>query len=125
MMRIVLVAVAAGILSGCMSAPIQQAGTPISLTPAQITNIEAAVRTRLREPASATFLGSPRAARLANGEVAVCGAVNSRNAFGGMTDWVPYIGNLQGDAFIPIRVGGTTSEQEVTIVTCRQAGVHG
>lgn len=109
-------------LVGCVTQA--ERGTPISLTQIQISNIEAAVRTHLREPTSVSFLGTPKAARQPNGTTVVCGAVNSRNEYGGMTDWVPYIGNLQGDRFTPIQVGGSSVRMEAVIMTCRQNGVH-
>ncbi|KAF0122033.1 MAG: hypothetical protein FD152_3671 [Xanthobacteraceae bacterium] len=110
-------------LAGCQT--VDTRGQAMALTPAQVTAIQDGVRTAMREPASAEFLGQPRAVRLTNGEVVVCGAVKGRNGFGGMTDWQPYIGGLQGERFVPSRVGGSVRDMEVTMMTCRSFGVHG
>lgn len=123
-MRFIVCGAAALILAACQTAQAPR-GQPVTLTAAQIASIQSAVRGTMREPASAEFLGQPRGVGLPSGEVIVCGAVKGRNGFGGMTDWQPYAGTLLGDQFRAERVGGTPHEMEVTMMTCRDFGVHG
>lgn len=60
-----------------------------------IANARAHVRSRLRDPASATF-GQAIVSRTN----LVCGYVNARNGFGGLTGLQPYIAGYRGGAVL-------------------------
>jgi hypothetical protein len=78
----------------------------VTLTPAQVTAIQTAVRARLKDPASAAF-GGIAAGSNSEGTIQVCGLVNAKNSYGGYNGMTTYAGDLRGTSFT---FGGLGSE---------------
>jgi hypothetical protein len=64
-----------------------------TITQADRQTVEAAVRSRLKDPASAMF-GALAAGVTGKGYIVFCGTVNSRNSFGGFAGLQPYAVSL-------------------------------
>jgi hypothetical protein len=64
-----------------------------TVTPGDRLKVEAAVRSRLKDPASAMF-GGLAAGVTSKGYVVFCGTVNSRNSFGGYVGQQPFAASL-------------------------------
>ena len=116
------------LLSGCVSngpppasAPpppvMSTRNTPVTLTDANRTAIEAGVRTALGNPANATFR-TMIATKAGDGVVTACGYVNT----GGGDK--PYIGTLSDTGFAMTGKGGTAEETIATQTACSNKGVH-
>jgi hypothetical protein len=114
MVRKAFVALGAVLLAGCQTAAERFQPVPRAIAAADVRVIEQRVAFQLREPESARFL-PPRAVTISDGSVIICGAVNSRNVFGGMTDWVPYVGSWPA--------GGDVNQFRVTVAQNGQQGV--
>jgi hypothetical protein len=92
------------------------AGSSVTLTDADRTTIEGAVRARAGQP-SATFR-TMIAQRDAGGAVMVCGYFNP-----GSGD-TPFVGQLSEGAFIVSDVGGTTERTSAVQKSCHGAGIY-
>lgn len=115
------------LLAGCVSSPPQAAAppppvmstrnTPMTLTDANRTAIEAGVRAALGNPANATFR-TMIATKGSDGIVTACGYVNT-----GSGD-KPYVGTLSAAGFTMTGKGGTVDETIATQTACSNKGVH-
>ena len=75
----------------------------VTMTKGLQAAVETAVRTELKDPNSATFKHY-RAFRDKDGALRVCGAVNSKNSFGGyvgFTPFVAYVSEVGGGKYQP------------------------
>lgn len=141
MNRCVLSAVAmAALASGCQPAPpvigpgpfperpqeTLQAGSPYTLSPAEIAAVKRGVKGQLKDPTSPLF-GEFRSAKNSDDVVTVCGWVNAKNSYGGYTGDKPFIGVIVGSqgtlGFVPAGFGGTDTATYVVRKTCAKAGV--
>lgn len=96
-----------------------------SITQAERTFVEQAVRDRLKDPDSAKFKHSYY---VSNGKGAYCGLVNSKNSYGGYVGDSPFMAMITHDkkgrptgAGI-IALGGSDTDAQATIMTCRDNG---
>lgn len=71
---------------------------------------KAAVLATLKDPGSATF-GRFHILTSVPGEGAVCGTVNAKNGFGGLTGATPFF-VMEGAAFFPSQLGTMGSEND-------------
>jgi hypothetical protein len=92
-MKALTIMIVSAALSGCITA---SAGgdnfkrfVRHTVTPAERQQVEAAVRSHLKDPASAQF-GALAAGVTGKQHIVFCGTVNSRNSFGGYVGQQPY-----------------------------------
>ncbi|MDE0305489.1 MAG: hypothetical protein OXI87_11515 [Albidovulum sp.] len=73
---------------------------PTKLTALQIKTVQQGVKRGKRDPSSAIF-GDFYGAALnpPNGDIAVCGAVNGKNQFGGYAGYQLFLGIMKGELF--------------------------
>lgn len=95
MKQLFAVAACAAVLAGCNhTAPrTAETFTPYTLSRAENAVIDSALRSALKDPASAIF-GARYAASSSAGGVYVCGYINAKNSFGGYTGDRPFSGVL-------------------------------
>ena len=128
MKRSLVLAVGLG-LSGCAVPPPQgpqiERGVPFTLTADHFPTIEAGVRSSLKDPASAMFGPQMGAARMADGDIIVCGTVNAKNSYGGYTGAKPFAGVLSETPahFAVAGMGGTDTETYAVTEFCNRSGV--
>jgi hypothetical protein len=141
----IVLALAAVALFGCQSTPAPPAPpTPVyqpTMPPAPFTKkyvlnkreleaIKTGVKTRLKDPQSATF-GGILASDAGQGVKYVCGVVNAKNSFGGYTGDTVFLGLLaslhaQGTtiaSFNMAEMGGDANESELVLRLCKHYGV--
>jgi hypothetical protein len=101
--------IAAVVLASCNSAPHAGAPTPsrhVDLTGAQIARLKNDVARGLKDPDSARFGATFRAAE-SGGQTLVCGYVNAKNSYGGYVGEKPFIAAGDGaGGFSLVGVGG-------------------
>ena len=92
------------------------------LLPSERGAIEAAIRAKLRDPASARF-GEMAAKRTDHG-VLVCGLVNAKNSSGGYAGRAPFIGALSKDGVEVFKISSVKiSEKRRIAGLCDALGV--
>ncbi len=121
------------ITAGCMDANLQDNAAPVSsqkiaLSSEQQASVRAAILARLKDPGSAQFGSMSAAKDIESGVIYVCGMLNARNSFGGFTGNKFFTGALSDipgltPIFMPLTIGGTQTDQEVAVATCRRNGV--
>jgi hypothetical protein len=123
-----------GVVAGCQSVPQQQyaqfpsapppqAGTPITLTAAEIKQVQAGVQASLKDPASAIFSGATLAAKEANGDITACGLVNAKNSYGGYVGASPYIATMRNGIVVDSATGSGRDDVNILLGMCRAKGV--
>lgn len=95
--------------------------TPYSLSSAEVQTVQSAIQYQMKEPTSAQFRDI-QGAKLASGEVLICGWVNGRNSFGGYTGFMPFAGRLNGSFSLGL-LAADNSDANVVAHQCRQAGM--
>lgn len=125
--------VVAALLSGCASgAAVETQATvkPFQMTAADREAVETAVKSSLKDPASAQF-GDMRAVYSATRPrtVTICGAVNARNSYGGFAGAKPFLATAgigSGDRLTAVGVVGIGGDQDRTAalqIMCRREGL--
>lgn len=113
------------LLAGCSTVGLQKGAdnqiTVVELTTEQVAAVQAGVKDALKDPYSAVF-GSAKASPQTDGKLRVCGFVNAKNAMGGYVGNSPYVGTLNGDAFV-VEVMGPDALYGFDL--CKQMGVTG
>lgn len=69
-------------------------GQTVGLSKSEIAAVEAAVKSRLRDPESARF-GRMETGKVGPKSILVCGWVNAKNGYGGYDGFGPFFGYLQ------------------------------
>jgi hypothetical protein len=86
-----------------------------TITQANRQTVEAAVRSRLKDPASAMF-GVLAAGVTGKGYIVFCGTVNSRNSFGGFVGQQPYAVSLsQAGAVSSVHMSGSDNVDNMLV----------
>lgn len=97
-----------------------------SLTPAERQSLPRSLSEGMRDPASAQFRFT-RVARTAAGADVVCGMVNGRNGFGGMTGFQPFVALISGPRvqrpFIAVVGNAASFNGEQAMQMCRTYGL--
>ena len=96
--------------------------TPVVLSAAESTAVEAGVRNALKDPESSRF-GEFAAGKDDKQTTMVCGYVNAKNAFGGYVGASPFVGGIVNDKFVPIKIGSTAVDARVVIEVCKDIGL--
>lgn len=121
------------LLTGCQAAPqpnlpfppapaVAPSGMTVQLSSSEQANIQAGVRSFLKDPASAIFSGPVLAAKQPNGELTACGSVNAKNSYGGYTGAAPFIATVRNGVVIDSIASSGRSAQTI-IQMCQQRGV--
>lgn len=91
----------------------------MTLSPAQVKLVQKGIAAGLKDPNSAIFGDSYRAATNKDREIAVCGFVNGKRFVGMFAK--PEGGSTE---FLPIKVAESEEEQEAVREYCRADGVY-
>jgi hypothetical protein len=128
-MRKIASAVAIIALSGCASQqwtppPAPAPSKPYSLTASDIKTIEGSVAYRMKDPSSTQFRNVV-AVQKADGSVAVCGEVNSKNSFGAYNGFSPFSGYLKNGRLEGTSVAYDQSSANLIAKNCVMIGAYG
>jgi len=129
--RHVVIVLAILLLNGCGSrdygtAAVKESavfGQPYTLTATERRAVEDGVRKRLKDPLSAIF-SELVARRGERGEIAVCGHVNAKNAYGGYVGRQPFRGTLMAGP-PPVFSASTVDDigDDVIAEICSRTGI--
>lgn len=118
-MRAILVGLAAGLVSACVSV---QPRPPVALSSPQEAEVKRAILAEINDASSARF-GSFKAVSHPNGDVGVCGFMNAKNSLGAYPGPKPFIGTLRAGTFHVVSIGDSNAPADVVHSSCRQLGM--
>jgi hypothetical protein len=107
------------LLFGC--ATTREPTLPYTLSDPEIRSVINGIRSarkNLDEPNFSSF----RAARSADGQIYVCGRMNSKNSKGYCTAEQPFVGRLSAGQFVPDRFGQDPLASSEVLTECRERG---
>ena len=105
---------------GC--ATTRETTSPHTLSDAEIVSVQTGIQSFRKDLDAPRFRGF-RAARSADGQIYVCGWMNSRNSHGGYSEEQPFIGTLFGGQFVPDRLGKDQAQASTIFSECQRRGV--